>query len=79
MYNLEQKNCGLFYFLTELVLSTSHTKPGYYQQKMNVRVSSPVEGRLKTQDLRKLGIFRKIPELLGFHGEDPAVHQKAKF
>ena len=38
----------LFYFLTELVLSTSHTKPGYYQQKMKVRVSSPVEGRLKT-------------------------------
>ena len=48
MYNLEPKICGLFYFLTELVLSTSHTKPGYYQQKMNVRVSSPVEGRLKT-------------------------------
>ena len=29
--------------------------------------------------LRKLGNFKKIPEMLGFNGEFPAVHPKAKF
>ena len=28
---------------------------------------------------RKLGNFNKIPEMLGFDGEYPAVHPKAKF
>ena len=33
----------------------------------------------KTQDLRKLGNFQKIPEKLVFDGEYPAVQPKAKF
>ena len=43
---------------------------------MNVRVASAVAERLK--DLRKLGNFKKITEMLGFDGKYPAVHPKAK-
>ena len=28
---------------------------------------------------RKLGSFKKIPEMFGFNGEYPAVHPKVKF
>ena len=52
---------------------------GYYHQKVNVRVASRVAERLKTWDLRKLGNFKKIPEMLGFDGEFPIVRPKAKF
>ena len=31
------------------------------------------------QVLRKLGNFKKIPEIIGFDGKYPAVHPKAKF
>ena len=33
----------------------------------------------KTEDLRKLGNFKEIPEMLGFDGEYTTVHPKAKF
>ena len=33
----------------------------------------------QTQDLRKLENFKKITEMLGFHGEDPAGHPRGKF
>ena len=46
---------------------------------MNVRVASRVAERLKTEDLRKLGNFKEIPEMLGFDGEYTNVHPKAKF
>ena len=46
---------------------------------MNVRVSSQVAERLKTQFLRKLVFFKKIPEMLGLDCEYPDVNIKAKF
>ena len=46
---------------------------------MNLRVASGVPEQLKTYDLRKLGNFKKIPQMLGFHDEYPAVHPKTKF
>ena len=42
---------------------------------MNVRVASRVAERVKTQ---KLGNFKKIPEMLGYDGQYPAAHPKAK-
>ena len=45
---------------------------------MNVPVALRIAKRLKTWDLRKLGNFKKIPEMLAFDGECPAVHPKAK-
>ena len=57
----------------------SETELDYYHQKGNVRVASRVVERLKTKDLSKLGNFKEIPEMLGFDGEYPAVHLKAKF
>ena len=41
---------------------------------MNVRVASRVAERLK-----KLGNFKKIPEMLGFDVDYPAFHPNAKF
>ena len=52
---------------------------GYYHEKVNLQVASQVAKLLKTYDLRKLRNFKKIPEMLGFDGEFPFVHQKAKF
>ena len=51
----------------------------YYHQRVNVQVTSRVAKRLKTWDLRKLGSFKKIPEMLGFDGEYSACHAKARF
>ena len=51
----------------------------YYKQKVSARVASRDAERLKTWDLRKLGNFQKIPEMLGFDSEYPAVQPKAKF
>ena len=50
----------------------------YYHQKVNVRVASRIAERLKINDLRELGNFKKVPETLGFDGEYPAVHAKDK-
>ena len=46
---------------------------------MNVRVASRAAERLQTQDLRILGNFKEIPELLGIEGEYPAGQPKGKF
>ena len=51
----------------------------YYHQSVNGRVASRAAERLKAEGLRKLGNFKKIPGMLGFHGEYPAVHPKARF
>ena len=53
-----EKYIGLAY----ATLTVSETGLDYYQQKMNVRVASQVAEPLKTEDLRKLGNFKKIPE-----------------
>ena len=50
----------------------------YYHQKVNVGVSSHFAKRLKTDDLRELGNFKKISEMLGVHDEYPAGYSKAK-
>ena len=76
--NLGQNICRL-HFLAQFVLITSETELNYYHQKVNVRVASRVAERLKTKYLRKLGNFKKIPQMLGFDGEYPAVPLKAKF
>ena len=69
----------LFHFLAHFTFTTRETELEYYQQEMNVRVALPVFERPKAQDLRKLGNFKKNTQILGFHGEYPAVHPKAKF
>ena len=73
--NLGQNICWLFHFLAQFVFTTSETELDYYHHRVNVRVAE----RLKTQELRKLGNFKEIPEILGFDGEYPATHPKAKF
>ena len=71
--------CILFHFSAQFVFTISKTELDYYHQRWNVRVASQVVERLKTEDLRKLGNFKKIPEMLGFDGEYPATHPKGKF
>ena len=77
--NLGQNIQRLFHFLTQIFFTTSETELDYYHQKVNVRGDSRGAERLKTQDLKKLVNFKKIPEILGFDGEYPAVQPKAKF
>ena len=47
----------------------------YYHQRVNVRVATQVVEILKMGSW-KSGNFKKIPEMLGFHGEYPADHPK---
>ena len=65
-------------FFAQSVFTTSETKVDYYHQKVNVRVMSQVAERFKTQDLKKLVNFKKIPEILGFDGDYPVVHPKSQ-
>ena len=80
-YNLGQNICRLFHFLAQFVFPTSKTELDYYHHRVNARVPSRVAERLKERlkDLRKLGNCKKIPEMLGFDGEYPAVHPRSKF
>ena len=48
--------------------SSPQVKLDYYYQKVNVRFALQVAEQLK-QNLRKLGHFIKIPEMLGCDGE----------
>ena len=50
----------------------------YYHHRVNVGVASRVAEQLKTQNLRKLGNFKKNTEMIGFDGKYPAAHPKAK-
>ena len=77
-YNLGQNLCRLFHFVAQLVFTTSETELDYYHQKVNIRVSSRVVERLKTEDLRKLGELKKIPEMLGSDSKHPTALPKAK-
>ena len=77
-YNLGQKFCSLFHVLAQFLFTTSETELDNYHQKLNVKFASRVVGRLKTEGLRKLGNFKKIPEMLGFDIEYSAS-TKAKF
>ena len=73
-----QNFCRLFHFSSQFIFTTSQTELDYYHQKVNVRVVPRVAERLKTYDLRKLGSFKKIPEMFGFNGECPAVLLKSQ-
>ena len=42
------KHWRLFHFLVQFFFTTSETEPGYYHQKVNVRVVSQVPEQLKT-------------------------------
>ena len=80
VYNLGQNICRLFLlFLAQFLFTISETEPDYYHQKASERVASRDTERLKTLDLRKLGNFQKIPEMLGFDSKYPAGHPKTKF
>ena len=79
MYFREKKNCRLSYVLAKFLFTTSETELDYYHKKVNVRVTSRVAERLKTQDFRKFENFKKIPEMLRFDGKYPANTQKANF
>ena len=76
LYNLGQNICRLLHFLAQFAFTTSETELDWYHQKVNTRVASQVVERPKTQDLRKLGSYKKIHEMFGFNGEYPAVHPK---
>ena len=76
-YNLGQKICRLFNFF-QFLFTTCETELDYYHQKVNILVASRVAKRLKTYDLMKLRNLKKIPEMLGFDSDYPAVHAKAK-
>ena len=39
----------------------------------------PTQEKKKTQDLKKIGNFKKIPEMFGFDGEYSAVKPKVKY
>ena len=51
----------------------------YYHQNVCLGVVLRLAERIKTCDLKQLGYFKKISELLGFDGEYPAVHRNSKF
>ena len=77
--NLGQKIWRLFHFLAQFFFTASETELDYYHQKLSVWVASQVSKRLKALDRRKLGNFKKTPEMLQFDEEYPAVQLKAKF
>ena len=76
-FNHRHNFCRLFHILAQFLFTTSESKLYYYNQKINVRVSSWVTERLKEN--RKLENFKKILEKLGFDAKSPVGHPKAKF
>ena len=85
MCNLGQKICRLFHVLAQYPFTTSETELDFYHQKVNIRVTSRVAERLaekmpeRFKDCRKLGNFKKNPEIYGIDGKYPAGHPKDKF
>ena len=79
IYNFGQNICRLFHFLARFLFTTSDTELDYYHNKTSVRVASRVPERLKPSDLRKLGNFKKIPQMLEFEGEYTGGYPKANF
>ena len=51
----------------------------YYNKKENTWVASYVGERRKIWDLKKVGNFKKIPEMLGIEGEKQTGQPKGKF
>ena len=70
-------NCNLFvaffHVLAQLSFTTNHTELNYYyHQRVNVWVA----GRLKTEDLGKLGNFKEFPDIIEIDGKCTAVYLK---
>ena len=65
--NLGQKTCRLFHFLAQFVYTTNETEQDYYQQKGICELAH--ELRILVEDLRKLWIFKIVPEMLRFDGK----------
>ena len=63
-HNLRQNICRLFQVLAQCLFLSSETELGYYHQKVNVRLTG-CQARywIKVLDQRKLGNFKKIPEI----------------
>ena len=79
IHNLGQNHRRLFCFLAQFVFTTSETGLDYFHQKMNVWVASRVANQLTTRNLRKLGDFKKISEMLLLVGEYHPFTQKPNF
>ena len=41
-YNVGQNICGLFHVETKFLFTINETEPGYYYQKVNIRLASRV-------------------------------------
>ena len=69
-------NCNLFvaffHVLAQFSFTTNHTELNFYHQRVNVWVA----GRLKTEDLGKLGNFKEFPDITEIDGECTAVYLK---
>ena len=69
-----------FHVLEQCLFTTNETDLDYNHQKKNAQVVSQVNEKLRTEDHRKLGNFKKIPVMLGFDNQYPAGHpKKTKF
>ena len=81
--NFGQNICGLFYFLAQSIFTASEIKLNYYHQKVNVRVASQEIRKFQENPSGRVFVptqeKKKTPEMLGFYGEYPTVHTKAKF
>ena len=54
-----------FYVLEQFPLTKNHTELNYYHQKVNVWVAR----QLSNENLRKLGNFKKFPEIIKIDNE----------
>ena len=53
----------VFDVFAKFFFTTSETELHYFHQKVSARVASRAAEPLKTEDLRELGNFQKIPEM----------------
>ena len=70
--NVGQNNSRFLHLFAQFPFNTSEYELDHYHQKVNAQVALWVVELLKTEDLIKLGNFKKIPEMIGFDGDYPA-------
>ena len=63
-----------YHVLSEPAFAKSETELDYYHQRVNVQVTSQVAESFKTEDIRKLVNFKKIPKKLEIKAKYPADH-----
>ena len=56
--------CRLFHVLAQFPFAIRESELNHYHQKVNLRVASRAEERLKTLDFRKLPNFKEISEII---------------